>query len=261
MNCKLASRGMALVVGAMLWTARAEARVFRARFDPETLELQEPGNLELNVQMGGLYGDGVDGNRIIAPDLEVDLGVLTWLELSIDGAFSLTNVATSDLSVGGDPLWTSARFELLNLRRDDAKHTTFGMGLQVGPRFRTIDNARGVGLGALLMIGGGTKELRAVGNVGTFLDREQAGAVVYGAAVEYDLELRRKWTLQGQLACAHYIGNTRGDTDPNQALLLMGAGTELTESLQVSLLGLMGPFAKGDRLGLMASLAWDHKLW
>ncbi|HEX5658380.1 MAG TPA: hypothetical protein VFX59_14355 [Polyangiales bacterium] len=247
-------------MGVLLAAAPVEARVFRARFDPETLELQKPGNLELNVMTGGLYGDGVDGSRYILPDLEVDLGVLSWLEVSIDGAFSLTNLGTSDVGLGGDPLWTSARFELLNLKQDNQEHTTFGMGLQVGPRFRTIDNARGVGLGALLLAGGGTKELRVVGNLGTFLDRDQAGALVYGAAVEYDLELRRKWTLQGQFAGAHYYGDTQGDTDPNQAFLLAGFGTEVTETLQLSLLGLLG-FAKGDRLGLMASVTWDHQLW
>ncbi|MET0283842.1 MAG: hypothetical protein ABW352_05210 [Polyangiales bacterium] len=261
MRCKLASWVSLLSMGVMLWAARAEARAFRARFDPETLELQQPGNLELNVQAGGLYGDGVDGNRIIVPDLEVDLGIFKWMEVSIDGAFSVTNVATSDVGLGGDPMWTSARFELLNMKQDNKEHTTFGMGLQVGPRFRTIDNARGVGLGALLLIGGGTKELRAVGNIGTFLDRQQAGAIVYGGSVEYDLELRRKWILQAQLACAHYFGNTNGDTDPNQMFLLAGFGTEVKKDLSLSLLGLTGPFAKGDRLGLMASVTWDHKLW
>jgi hypothetical protein len=258
MSCKFAGWGIALA--ALLSAAPARARVFRARFDPETLELQKPGNLEVNVQAGGLYGDGVDGSRVIVPDFELDLGVLKWLEVSIDGVFSVTNVGTPELKVGGDPLWTSARFELLNLKQDNQEHTTFGMGLQVGPRFRTIDNARGVGLGALLLIGGGSKTLRLVGNLGTFLDREQAGALVYGAAVEYDLELRRKWTLQGQFAGAHYFGNTNGDTDPNQALLLAGGGTEVTETLQLSLLGLFG-LAKGDRLGLMAAVTWDHQLW
>jgi hypothetical protein len=252
---------MALLVGALLWVAPAQARVFRARFDPETLALQEPGNLEVNLQAGGLYGDGVDGSRLIVPDFELDLGVLKWLEISIDSVFSVTNLGTSELNVGGDPLWTSARFELLNLKRDNQEHTTFGLGLQVGPRFRTIDNARGVGLGALLLAGGGTKTLRAVGNLGTFLDRDQAGALVYGASVEYDLELRRKWTLQGQFAGAHYYGNTQGDTDPNQAFLLVGVGTEVTESLRLSLLGLLGPFARGDRVGLMAAVTWDHQLW
>jgi hypothetical protein len=259
MSCKLASWSIAFA--ALLSAAPAQARVFRARFDPETLALEKPGNLQVNVQAGGLYGDGIDGSRIILPDFELDLGVLKWLEVSIDGVFTVTNLGTPERGVGGDPLWTSARFELLNLRRDDQEHTTFGMGLQVGPRFRTIDKARGVGLGALLLAGGGTETLRVVANLGTFLDREQAGALVYGGSVEYDLALRHKWTLQAQYAGAHYYGNTQGDTDPNQALVLAGFGTELTETLQLSLLGLLGPFAKGDRLGLMAAVTWSHRLW
>ncbi|HEY6876842.1 MAG TPA: hypothetical protein VI299_02440, partial [Polyangiales bacterium] len=159
----------------------------------------------------------------------------------------------------GDPLWTSARLELLNLENAEGK--SFGIGLQVGPRFRTVDSARGVGLGSLLLIGGGTKRLRAVANLGAFLDREQAYAIAFGGSVEWDLASRRKWTLQGQLAGAHYFGDTHGDTDPDQIFVLAGCGTEVTESVQLSLLLLTGPFARGDRIGLLASVTWDHKLW
>jgi hypothetical protein len=259
MSCKLAGWGSALALSVWLWTAPAQARFFRARFDPDTLELQKPGNLELNLQAGGLYGDGVDRSRIVLPDYEVDMGLLKWLEVDIDGAFSVTHLGTSERAVGGDPLWTSARVEVLNLEDKDGK--SFGIGAQFGPRFRTVDNARGVGLGSLILIGGGTRTLRAVGNLGCFLDRDQAGAIVYGGALEWDLQRRRKWTLQAQMAGAHYFGNTHGDTDPSQALLLAGLGTELTRDLMVSLLAVTGPFAKGDRAGLMASVTWDHQLW
>ncbi len=255
MNDKWAS----LALLALLWTAPAEARVFRARFDPDTLELQKPGNLELTFQTGGLYGDGVDGSRYILPDFEADLGLTSWLEVDIDGAFSITNLGGPERGVGGDPLWTSARVELLNLK--DERERNFGIGAQVGPRFRTVDNARGVGLGSLLLIGGGTKTLRAVVNLGCFLDREQAGAIVYGGAIEYDFTRRRKWTAQAQMAGAHYFGKTHGDTDPDQALIMAGAGTAISKELQVSLLGLAGPFSRGDRVGLMASLSWDQRLW
>lgn len=248
-----------LAMSAWLHPPKAEARFFRARFDPDTLELQKPGLLELNVSVGGLYGDGVDGSRLVSPDLELDLGVLEWLEVDIDAAFSLTNLGTSEVGAGGDPLWASARVELLNLKDEEGKN--FGIGLQAGPRFRTIDNARGVGLGSLLLVGGGTKTLRAVGNLGCFLDRDQAGAIVYGGTIEWDFARRRRWTVQGQMAGAHYFGNTFGDTDPDQALLLAGVGTEVSKELQVSLLAMAGPFARGDRAGLVASVTWDHQLW
>jgi hypothetical protein len=253
------SRALPLLF-VLLWVPqRAKAaRFFRARFEPETLELQEPGNLEVDMQVGGLYGDGVDGSRIILPDYEIDLGLTNWLEVDIDGAFSITQVG-GDVGIGGDPLWTSLRFEVLDLKDERGRH--FGIGLQAGPRFRTVDNARGVGLGALLLVGGGTKKFHAVANLGAFLDREQAGAIAYGGSVMWDLERRRKWTVQGQLAASHYFGNTNGDTDPDQLWLLAGFGNQLTETLQVSLLALANPFARGDRLGGLVAFTWDHRLW
>jgi hypothetical protein len=265
MGCKVPGSRALYLYSASLGVALfvlpepAQARFFRARFEPETLELQDPGKLEIDVQMGGLYGDGVDGSRIIIPDLEIDIGLTDWLEIDIDGAFSLTQVAMPSLGVGGDPLWVSARFELLNLEDEEGKN--FGIGLQVGPRFQTVDNARGVGLGSLLLVGGGTRTLRSVVNLGVFMDREQATALAYGAGVEWEFERRHKWSLQGLLAGAHYFGNTHGDTDKDQTFLLTGVGRQLSETLELSLLALTGPFAKGDRLGLMAALTWDHQLW
>jgi len=265
MGCKVPGRrahyvrSAALGVALLLLPARAYARIFRARFEPETLELQDPGKLEIDVQMGGLYGDGVDGNRIIVPDLEIDLGLTDWLEIDIDGAFSITQVATPEVGLGGDPLWVSARVEVLNLEDEEGRN--FGIGLQLGPRFQTVDNARGVGLGSLLLVGGGTKTLHGVVNLGFFMDREQATAIAYGAGVEWEFERRHKWSLQGQLAGAHYFGKTNGDTDKDQTFLLAGVGREISETLQLALLALTGPFAKGDRLGLMAAVTWDHQLW
>jgi hypothetical protein len=239
---------------------RAEARrFFRARFEPDTLELQQPGNLEIDWQMGGLYGDGVDGSRAIIPDLELDLGLTDWLEVDIDGAFSLTQLGGPHTQIGGDPLWTSLRFELLNV--DDDEGDEFGIGLQVGPRFRTFDNAKGVGLGSLLLIGGGSKRLHAVANIGAFLDRDQAYAIAFGGDLEYDLERKHKWSLQAQLAGAHYFGDTHGDDDPDQIFILAGFGAQVSESLELSMLLLTGPFARGDRIGALVDATWDHKLW
>jgi hypothetical protein len=47
----------------------------------------------------------------------------------------------------------------------------------------------------------------------------------------------------------------------DQTFLLTGVGRQLSETLELSLLALTGPFAKGDRLGLMAAVTWDHQLW
>jgi hypothetical protein len=251
-----AGLGLLLLIA---FPTRARARFFRARFEPDTLELQDPGKLELDMQVGALYGDGVDGSRVILPDMDLEIGIASWLEIDIDGAFTVTQLGTGRPELGGDPLWTSLRFELLNMEDEDGDN--FGVGLQVGPRFRTVDNARGVGLGAVALIGGGSKTLHAVGNFGTFVDQEQAVALVYGAGLQWEFELRRKWSLVGQLAGAHYFGEVGEDEDPDQTFLQFGFGTPLNDALEVELLAVAGPFARGDRAGLLAGITWDSRLW
>jgi hypothetical protein len=91
------ARCTCIVTGVILTSSlvpgRAHARrFFRARFETETLELEKPGEIELDTQLGGLYGDGPDGNRLIAPDFEADVGITRWLELDVGPADGRTGI-------------------------------------------------------------------------------------------------------------------------------------------------------------------------
>lgn len=234
--------------------SRAEARrFFRARFEAETLELQKPGELALDGQAGGTYGDGEDGSRLIVPDFEIDLGITEWFELDLDGALSLTQLEKRHgKTTVGDPIWLSGRFDLHNWKSSETG-ATFGVGLQVGPRFPSIHTPGGVGLGALLMVGGGTKTLHIVGTVGALLDHGQHKALAYG--VDWKWELSKQWSLLGDVAAAHYFG-------PESSQLLVDAGMAYkpTEQLELSLLA-TGGLVTGDRAGGLCGVSYSFQAW
>ncbi|MEY4512986.1 MAG: hypothetical protein RLZZ450_5108 [Pseudomonadota bacterium] len=246
-----------LVVAVCSSPQQAHARrFFRSRFRPGTLEIQRVGQLELEAQLGGIYGDGPDGTRLPLPDFALGLGVLPWLEIDIDTSFAQTNLGESSAQYVGEPVWVAGRFDLYNFE-DKKTGSTFGVGAQVGPRLPSIHNAKGIGVGALGLVGGGTKNLHAVVNLGSTVDASQSPSINYGIDVEYEFELRHKWSLVGEVAGAHYFGAD----EPDVLLLNVGFGAELSDDLEVELMALTGPVFQGDRFGLVAGFTWDYDLW
>lgn len=248
--------GLCLTLLVLLWPGRAAARrFFRARFRPNTLELQDPGQLEIDSELGGVYGDGQDGTRTPVPDFEVGLGVFDWLELNLDSSFSETQLGTQNKFVG-EPIWLSGRFDVYSF--DDKKTgNNFGIGAQVGPRLPNVGNALGVGVAAVGLIGGGSQTFNVVLNTGSTLDAGQSFALTYGLDLEYKLTLRRKWTLNGEIAGAHYFGGGA----PDQLLVNAGFGLVINDDVELALLLLTGPVYRGDRVGLLVDLTYDFHLW
>lgn len=214
------------------------------------------GQLELQAQLGAIYGDGPDGSRTPLPDFALGLGVLRWLEVDIDTSFAQTNIGRSNAEFVGEPVWLACRFDLYDFK-DKKTESTFGIGAQVGPRLPSIHNARGVGIEALGLVGGGSKSLHVVANLGSTVDASQSPSINYGINVEYELELRHKWSLLGEIAGAHYFG----DEDPDVLLLNVGFAAELSDDLRLDMMALTGPVFAGDRFGLVAGFVWDHDLW
>ena len=249
--------GLSAALLVLLSPERAEARrFFRARFRPNTLELQDPGQLEIDSEMGGIYGNGQDGTRTPVPDFELGLGVLDWLEVNIDSSFSETQLGTQNKQFVGEPIWLSGRFDVYSFE-DKKTGSTFGIGAQVGPRLPNIGNARGVGVAGVGLIGGGTQAFNVVLNAGSTFDASQSVAVTYGLDLEYKLKRRRKWTLDGEIAGAHYFGGGA----PDQLLLNVGFGLFVNDDLQLALLLLTGPVYRGDRVGLLVDVTYDVQLW
>jgi hypothetical protein len=238
----------------LLSPARAEARRFyRARFETEALELELPGEIELDAQVGAIYGDSQDQSRLLVPDVEIDVGVCAWLEIDLDGALSLTKLETEHEKLVGDPLWLTARVDALNWKDDDSD-ASFGLGLQVGPRLPSVATPTGVGFAALLLVGGGTRALHVAANVGTLLDYHQERAVLYGVDAEY--ELNERWSVLGNFAAAYYFGG-----DPQQLLLDAGVSYKANKRLAFSLLAIAGPFVHGDRAGGLLSVSYSFQAW
>lgn len=236
-------------------------RFFRARFEPDTLELQKPGVFSVDAQVGAIGGegdrdgDGLGANRLLLPDFEVELGLLSWLELDVDGAFFLLDPGAEKERMIGDPLWTAARFELLNVG-DKVGGETFGIDLGLGPRWPTLHGAPGVGFAALALIGGGTRRLHGVVNLGTQLDREQPAALLYGLDLGLVADKPGKWSVLGQVAGAFVLGHGQ-----HQLLTNVGVSYEISEALELSVLGITGPAYRGDRLGILAGLTSDFSIW
>lgn len=240
------------LLGSLPCSPAAARRFFRARFEAETLELNKAGEVELDAQAGGTYGDGADGSRVTAPDIEIDLGITSWFEIDLDGALSVTQLESAQhRPLAGDPIWLSGRLDLHNWK-DAETGATFGVGLQAGPRFPSVNTPEGVGVGALLMVGGGTKKVHVVGTAGALLDQGQHRAVAYG--VDWMWELTDDWSLLGDLAASHFFGN-----ETAQVLLDAGFSYKATEQLELSLLAMSGPFVKGDRAGGLLGVRYSFR--
>ncbi|MDB4989066.1 MAG: hypothetical protein JWN04_4244 [Myxococcaceae bacterium] len=244
------------LLSGVVWPQQAQARrFFRARFRPGDLDLQEPGELSIETDYGLIYGDGQDGLRVPAPDFDIGLGVLDWLEVNIDSSFSQTQIGSKNAQYVGEPIWLSGRFDLYSLE-DKKTGSSFGLGAQVGPRLPSLHNAQGVGVAGIGLIGGGTNNFNVVFNVGTTLDAGQSLALTYGVDLEYDFGQKKIWSLQGEVAGAHYFGNS-----PDQLLINFGFGAQVTQRLQLTLLAITGPVYQGDRLGFEGGVIYDHNLW
>lgn len=246
---------MLLSVWCVAGPAQAR-RFFRSRFRPGDLEIQNVGELELQMELGGVYGDGEDGSRAPLPDFSLGLGLLEWLEVDIDSSYAQTQLGQSTTQYVGEPLWVTGRVELYDFK-DKKTGSSFGIGAQVGPRLPNVNNAKGIGVGAVGLIGGGTKSLSVVLNLGSTVDASQSPSINFGVDLQYEFELRHKWSLLGEVAGAHFFG----DDVRNQLLLNVGFGAELSDQLELNVLALTGPFFHGDRFGLLAGVQYDHDLW
>jgi hypothetical protein len=89
----------------LLITSVASARPVRPLFEPTDLEMEEPGILDVDLQMGVIRGAEPGPYRVVTPDFELDIGILTWLELDIDGTYAVDE----DAHAVPDNLWLSAK--------------------------------------------------------------------------------------------------------------------------------------------------------
>jgi len=80
---------LALAAALLMISGSASAAVRRLHFEPDDLDLEQPGILDFDFQAGPLRGDSAGKNRLLLPDFEIGLGLTRSVELDVSGAFSI----------------------------------------------------------------------------------------------------------------------------------------------------------------------------
>jgi hypothetical protein len=256
------SRVCRLVFVTLSLGSIAEARETRAGrpwFEPTDLELEEPGIADLDVEFGATRGDLPNGNRLVLPDFEVDLGLTSNVELDIDGAFGLARFDQPSRETTADPLWIATKLGLYDGRL--SPKSAVAAGLQLGPRLPTIGMA-GIGYAALGLVGFYRERTHLVLNFGGIIDpgpqiaRGQQESVVAGVDLDLDLDALGLWSLAGELAGAHYFS-----PDPDQFTLSAGITLAATPNLDVYSTVLAGFLPGGDRLAAFVGVSPKFAMW
>jgi len=249
----------AALAGVLLVTTQsAFAAPRRRHFEPDDLELEEPGILDFDLQVGPVWGSSPSGNHVLMPDFEIGLGLTRNVELDVSGTFTLDR-ENGQRHVTGDALWIAAKLGLFDTR-DDAGNA-WAFGLELGPRLPTLD-AGGVGYGALGLLGYTRGGLALVLNAGSLLDpgaslsEEHPTSVVFGLDLNAQLDARGVWSLQSEIGFAHYLSS-----DPNELAFTLGTTYAVGRRLDLSLTALGGFLPNTDHAGLLLGVSPQFGLW
>lgn len=248
---------------SMLLATPIPAHATRRFFQPTSLEVEEPGMLELDLQFEFIRG--ADAYRLGLPDFELDIGVFQSLEIDLDGAFSLQDSPGETRSfdqVNADNLWLAGKVPIVRLDDDTAERSwNLGGALQLGPKFPTAPDTFGVGVEGLALLGlqYGGAEISL--NAGGFADPEVHGghrpiAFETGIDASYDLDAGGTWSLTGSIGAVHFFSD-----DPDQLTFTAGVAFDPTPWLEVSLMGLAGTLPGGDRYGVVVGFTPSFRLW
>jgi hypothetical protein len=240
----------------------AHARRVRPAFEPTDLELEDRGVLGAELQFGLARAEEGQG-RFILPDFEVDLGVLPFLELDLDGTYAFEGSASHSLSLdhpAPDSLWLAAKFGIYDWR-DPAHGTAFAIGAQLGPKL-PVPSVHGTGAEALLLLGTTYRHLAAVWNVGSFADPMPRGestrprGIELGVDVNIGLDAQETWTINCGVSHVRFWSH-----DANQLLTAAGVTWSVSPMLDLSALGVVGLMHGGDRAGLLLGVAPKLRLF
>ncbi|HEY2407810.1 MAG TPA: hypothetical protein VGI10_17500 [Polyangiaceae bacterium] len=249
-------RGIALSAFVLLVCVDAHASPKRHFFEPDDLELEHPGVLDLDLQVGPVWGNASGGNRLVLPDFEIDLGLGQNVELGIDGTFGFDHVNHASRHYTGDPLWIAPKLGLLDLRDDDG--SDWALGVEFGPRFPTLDSV-GIGYGTLALLGYSKGGAHLVLNTGGLIDpgstvRDHSESLLNG--LDFDLDFNRYWSLQGEFSLAYYLSH-----EPAELVLTAGMTYAVNDDLDLSVTVLGGFLPDTDHVGLLFGVSPKTALW
>jgi hypothetical protein len=252
---------VAAAAGAVAAPAWARTGV-RPIFEPTDLELEVPGVMEVDLQVGAIRSQGPA--RAVIPDFELDLGILPSVELDLDGAYAIEGPAQGPFAfdhAAPDSLWLSAKVGFFDWSDDQSK-SAWAVGMQAGPKAPVAAGAHGLGAEALFLIGHMRRNTHAILNAGGFVDPAPDAASGRPVGVEVGLDLQREVTAGGGVSLTAELSGVRFLTsDPHQLLATAGVTLSPSESLDLSVVGLWGFLAGSDRYGVLVGLSPKLRLW
>lgn len=249
----------AIIALALAITGSAAAASKPRHFEPDDLELEAPGTLDLDLQLGPMRGDSSGKNRVLLPDFEIGLGLLPNVQLEIDGTFSLDEFDRTRRHFSADPLWVATKLGLFDA--EDEHHDIWAIGIELGPRVPTLD-AAGIGYSALGLFGFSRAAVHLVLNAGFVIDpgvalsAEHPRSGVLGLDLDAKLGKVSRWSLQSELGGAHYFSS-----DPDELAFTLGATYAVTPKLNVSATALAGFLPGTDHAGLLLGVSPQVDLW
>lgn len=236
---------------ALALTLLAPGVLAAGRFEPTDLELEDPGVVDLDVQLGTFRGTP---RRAFVTDFELDLGLAANVELGIDGTVAW--VGDGRLQRAWDPLWISSKLGLID-SRDPIAQTAWALGLQIGPRL-ALDRPRGLGYEGLVLLGRTVRSTTLVLNAGFLADARTADAP-HAMALEVGADLTHAispaWSVLGELSLQRFF-----TSDPHHLEATLGLA-RTSRWIDVSVIGLVGLLSPGDRFGVLVGLSPKLRLF
>jgi hypothetical protein len=257
----LSRRGWAWIasLAVLLATLPAHARMRRPLFDPEDLEMEPVGVLDIEATVGPV-GDR-ESMRVFLPDLSIDLGLSAGTEVGFDGGFVVSSPATRLQPLAAEPTdgWLSLKHAVWTSREENAT-SALAVGLQHGVRLPFAPAATGLGYQALVLAAMRRPGTLVVANVGAFLDPRHAGARAWGMLLgtdgTVDLTADGRWHLDADLSCTVY-----GRDNTAEVALVAGAQRSWDDRLDVGLSVLTGWVAGGPALGMLVVASPKFRIW
>lgn len=250
---------LALAAVASLATPAWAAK--HPRFEPTDLELERPGTLELDMQFGLVRGR--DPYRLVMPDFEVDLGLLSNVELDLDGAFAIEGAPPDGPTIfdhqAPDNLWPSVKVGVFDWHDASAQHA-WAVGAQLGPKLPIATDNHGLGVEALVLVAQTDGRLHVAFDVGGLVDPHvgiAARPVGLEGGVDVEVELvPDTWSLLGELGGVRYMS-----ADGEQLAATGGVQYSLGERLDLSLVGMVGLGSGSDRFGVLFGVSPKLAVW
>ena len=245
------------IAGQLAAPGRACARHIRPLFEPTDLEIEQPGVIEADLQFGLMRGEGA--LRVVVPDFELDVGLLPNLEFDLDGAYAIEARSRGPFSfdhAAPDSLWPAAKLAFYDAH-NDADQSAFAFGIQLGPKLPVAAAAHGVGAEGIALLGTSYAIVHAVWNAGGFVDpapdpssAQRPCGFEFGVDLDVDLDDDQRFSLNGSVSAVHFLSQ-----DPDQLLTAAGVTWSISDTLDVSLTGLLGVLAGGDRYGILLGVS------